>query len=200
VNMTEIAVLFAKVDSIYKSIPGCDVFDIERDALNYQGPYPIIAHPPCRGWGNLRKMSNHTDAEKALGPWAIKQVQKYGGVLEHPRGSTLWEHARLPLPKEGQDQYGGFTISIDQYWFGHRAQKATWLYICGCSPSDVPQMPIKLGPPSHVVTNRHGLRAGMPGYRKEITKPERSATPLVFAEWLIDLVKVINTNPTPSNP
>jgi hypothetical protein len=49
--MREVAVLFARADSIYKTLAGCDVWDEARDALKWPGGAPIIAHPPCRAWG-----------------------------------------------------------------------------------------------------------------------------------------------------
>ncbi len=181
-----VSVLFARRDSIYKSLV-LDVWDADRDARNYQGPNPVITHPPCRGWGCLRVMSKATPEEKALGPWAVEQVRHWGGVLEHPRGSTLWAAAGLPRPGAGPDSFGGFSLSVEQFWWGHRAHKATWLYVCGVALADVPQMPLKFGWAPNVVTNIHGLRAGMPGYRREITKREREATPEAFALWLISL-------------
>lgn len=44
--MVMVAVLFARSNSVYKSMPGCDVFDLERDARTYSGNSPVIAHPP----------------------------------------------------------------------------------------------------------------------------------------------------------
>lgn len=32
-----VAILFARADSVYKTLPGCDVYDIERDALTFPG-------------------------------------------------------------------------------------------------------------------------------------------------------------------
>lgn len=43
-----VAVLFARADSCYKKIPDCDVWDLNRDARNWPGGEPVIAHPPCR--------------------------------------------------------------------------------------------------------------------------------------------------------
>lgn len=181
-----IAALFVRTDSIYKEM-GLDCWDEERNATNYQGPNPVIAHPPCRGWGCLRKFSNATDEEKALGPWAVSIVRRFRGVLEHPRGSSLWVQCGLPRPEDDADMFGGFTVSLDQFVFGHRAQKATWLYVCGTKRRNIPPVPLKFAYPSHVVTNVRGLRAGMPGFRTEITQRERDATPLAFATWLVVL-------------
>jgi hypothetical protein len=186
--MDALVVLFVRDDSVYKAM-GLDCYDKARDAKTWPGGCPALCHPPCRGWGCLRKMSHATEDEKALGTWAADRVRQWGGVLEHPRGSTLWKAAKLPRPTDGRDSWGGFTLDVDQFWWGHRAQKRTWLYVCGCNPGDVPAMPIKLGKAPNVVTNIHGLRAGMPGYRREITKQERDATPPDLAAWLVAVAR-----------
>ncbi|WP_202122885.1 hypothetical protein, partial [Escherichia coli] len=76
-----IAVLFARVDSNYKAMPECDVFDIERDARTFAGGMPVVAHPPCRAWGRLRKFAKPRPDEKALALFAVAQVRAFGGVL-----------------------------------------------------------------------------------------------------------------------
>jgi len=43
--MTPVAVLFARSDSVYKTLAGCDVNDMERDARLYRGPYASVCHP-----------------------------------------------------------------------------------------------------------------------------------------------------------
>jgi hypothetical protein len=119
----------------------------------------------------------------------VGQVRQWGGVLEHPAASTLWPVAGLPNPGKGSDDYGGWTLAIDQDWFGHRAQKATRLYIVGCKPADIPNFPLKLEEPTHVVSPWRGLRAGMPGYRPQLRKAEREHTPPELARWLVDLAR-----------
>jgi len=57
---------FARPDSIYKSLPGCDVFDLARDARTYNGSYPVIAHPPCRAWGRLRSFAKPRPDEEGI--------------------------------------------------------------------------------------------------------------------------------------
>lgn len=189
-----VAVLFARADSVYKSLPGCDVYDIERDARTYAGSAPIVAHPPCRAWGILRALAKPRPDEKALAPWAVEQIRRNGGVLEHPKASTLWPHMGLPAIGE-RDEFGGWTLPIFQCWWGHRAEKATLLYIVGCEPADIPEIPIVLGEPTHVVT-RSGrrvdgsrIRRGEPGYRPEISKAEREHTPAELAAWLVELAR-----------
>ncbi len=104
--MMDVAVLFARHDSIYKSLPGCDVWDIERDARTWPGGTPIVAHPPCRSWGTFRHVAKPVDGERELALWAVDQIRRYGGVLEHPARSALWREK--PLPEPGQrDDWGG---------------------------------------------------------------------------------------------
>lgn len=192
--MKEVAVLFARADSCYKRLPGCDVWDFERDALAWPGGAPIVAHPPCRAWGQLRALANPRPGEKELAPWAVEQVRKWGGVLEHPRRSTLWRH--VPLPAPGQvDEYGGWTLPIYQIWWGHRAEKPTYLYIVGCRPGEVPVMPLYLGTATHVVgasgrrPDGTRLLKGHPDWRPECGKAERERTPPALAEWLVELAR-----------
>lgn len=192
-----VAVLFARRDSIYKTIPGCDVYDEDRDATTFSGGIPVVAHPPCRSWSKLRAFAKPRPGEKDLAPWAVEQVRRWGGVLEHPFSSALWPHCQLPAPGQ-RDSYGGWTLVIDQDWFGHKAEKRTKLYIVGVSPSDIPPLPIRLEEPTHVLAadKRAGpgrdsprLRKGDPGYRPEISKAEREHTPQALAEWLVELAR-----------
>ncbi|OAM89858.1 hypothetical protein OH491_17505 [Termitidicoccus mucosus] len=185
-----VAVLCVRDDSIYKSMPECDCYDAARDARSYRGSLPVVAHPPCRLWGNLYKFARaeNPDAERALGVWCAGRVQALGGVLEHPAGSKLWPAAGLPYPGE-RDEFGGWTLAMPQYWLGHLAEKATWFYIVGIGPRDLPPVDLVLGEPSHVVGNAHGKRRADPTYKPTITKSAREATPPRLARWLVDLAR-----------
>lgn len=177
-----VAVLFARRDSIYKAMPQCDVYDADRDARTFPGGLPVVAHPPCRAWGRLRHFARPRPDEKALATWAVGQVRTWGGVLEHPRASTLWQVAGLPAPGAGPDEHGGWTLGLNQHWFGHRAEKATLLYICGVSARGIPPLPFRIDEPTHVVSTTKGK---VP--KPEISKAEREHTPRAFAEWLCSL-------------
>jgi hypothetical protein len=80
-------------------------------------------------------------------------------------------------------------MSLSQFWFGHRAEKPTWLYIVGVDRWNTPELPLQIGQPPRVITNKKGLRSWMTGYRPECTKSEREHTPALFADWLVDLAK-----------
>lgn len=192
-----VAVLFARSDSVYKNLPGCDVYDIDRDARTYPGGSPVVAHPPCRAWGQLRFLANPRSDEKALAPWAVEQVRRFGGVLEHPATSTLWPEIGLPAP--GQfDDFGGWTFPIHQSTFGHRAKKPTFLYIVGLRPGELPDFPFLLGEATHICgtsgrrLDGSRLHKGDLGWRPEITKAEREHTPAALAFWLVEIAERIS--------
>lgn len=194
-----VAVLFARADSVYKTLPGCDVFDIDRDARTFAGSDPVVAHPPCRAWGRFKAMAKPRHDEKDLAHFAVRNVRANGGVLEHPAHSSLWPAAGLPLPG-ARDEFGGFTLPIDQNWFGHRAVKSTWLYVCGIEPSQLPAFPIIIGGASHVIAQMRSrkdgtrLKKGESGWRPEVSKAEREHTPLALALWLVALAKLCRKN------
>lgn len=181
--VSTVAVLFARADSNYKTIPGCDVWDADRDARRWPGGAPVVAHPPCRAWGKLRQFAKPRPDEKELALFAVEKVRTFGGVLEHPAGSTLWTAAGLPRPQEFLDNWGGWTLEAEQFHWGHRAAKKTWFYIVGKGPNDLPPMPNREGRPTHCIApTRHG------GVRlPTVTKPEREHTPVALALWLVDV-------------
>lgn len=185
-SMKTVAVLFARADSNYKELEACDVYDAERDARTYDGPYPVVAHPPCRGWGSFAWRANVRPDERNLARLAVGLVRAFGGVLEHPITSSLWKDQRLPAPGK-RDQYGGFTLPIDQHCWGHRARKQTLLYVVGIEPSAIPEMPISFGEPEFVIGDVG--RAGEGTKRREIPKAEREHTPPELAKWLVALAE-----------
>ncbi len=183
-----VAVLFAREDSIYKSMPGLDVYDIKRDARTYDGSEAVIAHPPCRAWGKLRSFAKPREGEKELALFAVDVIRKNGGVLEHPESSSLWGVAGLPKPCADRieiDQFGGWTFPISQNWFGHKARKNTWLYIVGVLPMSIPDFPLFLGEAEYLVT--YGPRCKP--WKKAISLADREHTPPEFAKWLVELSK-----------
>lgn len=175
------AVLFARQDSAYKEQQCFDVYDIERDARTFCKRLPVLAHPPCRAWGMLSHMAKPREDEKQLAFFALAQVRLNGGVLEHPSGSRLWQEAGLPNEGLFVDEFGGFTIEIDQYDFGHVANKPTKLYICGIDKSELPQLPKrKYDRAAKSIT-------GQVPNTKRATQYEREYTPPMLIEWLKEI-------------
>src|SRR5208282_6074880 len=119
-----ISVLFAARNSIYKTIPGLDVWDEDRDALKWPGGNPGIFHPPCRLFSQIAYLAKSApQEEKQLGYWSVDAVRKNGGVLEQPANSSLWRECEIAMP--GSSDGDGFSISVPQFWFGHKARKNT---------------------------------------------------------------------------
>ncbi len=93
--LLKVAVLFARRDSIYKTMDQCDVWDIDRDARLWPGGASIVAHPPCRAWGQLSHFAKPRHDEKALSVWAMDQVRRWGGGCRAPaRLSSMGCHGR----------------------------------------------------------------------------------------------------------
>lgn len=174
-----ISVLYTRPNSIYKKLVD-DCYDINRDARSFKGGNAIIAHPPCRGWGNYSHLAKTRPDEHALAIHSVIMIRLYGGVLEHPVRSKLWKIMQLPKPGQ-TDQYGGWSLNIDQYWFGHRAQKNSMLYIVGCEPKEIPPLPLRLNQ-----NNKISI--------ENMCKAERERTPIQLALWLIKLANICNNN------
>jgi len=179
----KISILFARTDSVYKKIPGCDVWDIERDARHWPGGNQIVAHPPCRAWGRLCHFAKPRPDEKDLARFAVRMVREFGGVLEHPAGSTLWDDQGLVKPGL-VDEYGGWTLDAPQRWWGHKAEKKSWFYIVGCSRKRLPIIPFTLSYPTHVIQTRKRKN-----HLPHVSKSDRERTPPMLAEWLVSVAR-----------
>lgn len=159
-----IAALYIDPRGPYPALAGVDCWDEMRDAKRYAGPWPVIAHPPCGPWGRLRHLSRHDDPTCALR--AVKQVRQYGGILEHPWSSKLWEACALPKPSEPADAWGGRTIEITQVEWGHVARKRTWLYLVRVPEDAIEAPPFPGREPTHWMSGFRiaGANAGASNY------------------------------------
>lgn len=187
-----VAALYIDPRGPYPRMTGVECWDETRDARLYAGPHPAVLHPPCGPWGSLRNLGPvKTGAD--CGPIAVAQVRRWGGVMEHPRGSTLWSHQGLPRPGELPDEFGGWSLVVEQVSWGHQARKPTWLYFVGVDPVLVRDTMRTGGEPTHVV-GRPGRaaieRAGITwpcASLKATSSQINRRTPPAFAEWLIML-------------
>lgn len=158
-------------------------YDETRDARTYSGPWPVVAHPPCGPWGNFKHMCTKQNPYLAI--LAVDQVRRWGGVLEHPKGSTLFG-SFAPKPGDAPDRWGGRTYDVQQVSWGHCCVKPTRLYIVGVPPIIVCAGIRTGGKPTHRMTNGpRGVSAR--GDLLRASSTQRSRTPPAFAEWLIDL-------------
>ncbi len=211
-----IAALFVETGGSYYGLDGVDPWDQERDARKYDGPWPVIAHPPCQRWGKLWAGQplwiKRTGERKIKGDdngcfdAALLLVRKYGGVLEHPWGSHAWAHFGLAMPpREGgwinadgllpSDVKGGWTCCVEQGRYGHYARKPTLLYAVG---TDLPELDWGISAPTFPpeAIAKHGLayckRAGELAFKgggKD--NSHRIGTPPEFRNLLLSMAQSV---------
>ena len=156
----------------------------ERDARRYCGPDPVVAHPACGPWGRLAHLCTKQDPDDALA--AVAQVRRFGGVLEHPAGSRLWDECELPSPFltcPGIPLWE-WSLAVDQCDWGHPARKRTWLLFVGIPGYRVARLgrpPVGSGVPTHVIDTNSKHKNQGTGH----------LTPPRFAEWLIACARLV---------
>lgn len=189
-----IAALFVDPAGTYAGLPDVEVWCEARDARLYQGPWPVVAHPPCARWSRL---AGFTEARFGLKRGedggcfeaALNAVRTYGGVLEHPAYSAAWARYGLPRPL----WHGGWTLGLDggascyveQGRYGLPVKKATWLYAHGV---DLPELrwghtPDGEGDPEN--QNEHG---GIDAWR-DAARDLTAATPPEFRDVLLAMAR-----------
>ena len=189
-----IAALYIDETGPYAGRPGVDAWTIDRDARLYDGPHPVVAHPPCTGYGQLRASVAPDPERDSCAPRAVEQVRRWGGVLEHPRGSQLWPLLGLPRPGEPPDEHGGYTLACRQCDWGHACTKPTWIYVVGV-PREIVAAEIAArggtGTPTHVIGGGGtGWRGRVGGPRLRASgKRINTITPEPFASWLLSIAQ-----------
>jgi hypothetical protein len=200
-----IAALYVETDGCYFGQPGVDPWDQPRDARQYAGPHPVVAHPPCQRWGRFWGGNPTQQPRLKLGDdggcfaAALAAVRKFGGVLEHPEASHAWAHHGLNKPpKSGgwirADFVGGWTCCVEQGHYGHLSRKATWLY---AHSVDLPEF--IWGPASgkvrvagagfHTVEERAAAKAAGTHKREQLPMALRNATPIEFRDVLLGIAR-----------
>ncbi len=199
-----IAGLFVQPDGAYSGLPDVDPWDEERDARDYAGPWPVVAHPPCKRWGRFWHGSTRKPhqfklgADKGCFAAALTAVRNWGGVLEHPEGSRAWPYFGLRTPPaEGgwvpADDFGGWTCHVEQGHYGHFARKKSWLYACCVKlpeliwgPGEQRLHPVALAKHGYEKARRIGVMAMVGGKDKERI---RDATPPEFRDVLLSIAR-----------
>jgi len=154
----------------------------------------VVAHPPCQLWGALAAVNysrwggehNRPGNDGGCFAAALEAVNKFGGVLEHPAKSKAFAAHGLPAPAGIGWQaslLGGWVCEVWQSAYGHRANKATWLYYNGSKP------PFGLRWDRPIGTHQIGFhdQRGKAKNKPTLNKREANATPLAFRDELLRL-------------
>ncbi len=192
-----VAALYVEKDGVYAGLPNVDVWDEERDARLYEGPWPVVAHPPCPRWSVLSYLNRALHGyeigdDGGCFEAALNAVRTCGGVLEHPAGSLAWP--RFDLPKPSRNGWArslfdsGYATEVDQAAYGHRARKRTWLYYVGPEP---PALDWTSPPVTAKVSsfNHHPKGAFVPNEAIRVRPREASATPPAFRDALLSMAR-----------
>jgi hypothetical protein len=199
-----IAALFVETDGTYFNLKGVDPWDIDRDARNYAGPHPVVAHPPCQLWVNFAALNykryggehNKPGNDGGCFESALASVRRWGGILEHPAGSNAWREFNLRAPEKWtaeQDCNVGWTLHrqegaglyswVCEVWqsaYGHPARKRTWLYYVGRA------RPLDLDWSRNPGTHQVGW---FDRIKPTLSKREASATPPAFRDALLNIAR-----------
>lgn len=198
IEAMDVAALYIDPHGPYVQMSGVDCWDESRDARNYEGPWPVVAHPPCQLWGpfapiNFKRWGGaHNQPGNDGGKFAhaLRCVREYGGVLEHPAFSRAWHEFDLAAPAGGK----GWIRCLSNEWvceiwqsaYGHRARKRTWLLYSGAQePSGSADWRRMAGTHQCGYSDQRGKSRNRP----TVGKREASETPLAFAEYLIRLAR-----------
>lgn len=185
-----VAALFVEAGGCYYGLDGVDPWDIRRDARLYDGPHPVVAHPPCQLWTNFAALNfkryggehNRPGNDSGCFGAALSHVRKYGGVLEHPAGSRAWSAFFLAKPSGTGWAHVGAGEYVCEVWqsaYGHRARKRTWLFYCGRRPRELRW---ERRPGTHQV-------GWFDRAKPTLSKAEAIATPAEFRDELLVLAR-----------
>jgi hypothetical protein len=143
-----IAALFVETGGCYFGLPDVDPWDEARDARLYDGPHPVVAHPPCQRWGRYWRGSPYAVArglndfkkgdDGGCFEFTLETLLRVGGVAEHPADSAAWDAFGLNKPPRCggwvmANWEGLWTCYVEQGHYGHFSRKPTWLLAAYCA-------------------------------------------------------------------
>lgn len=199
-----IAALYVETDGCYYGLPDVDPWDITRDARQYAGPWPVVAHPPCQRWGRFWHGSTRKPHQFKLGDdggcfaAALASVRRWGGVLEHPADSHAWKHYGLTPPERHKGWQRThrehlWTCYVEQGHYGHMSRKPTWLL---AAHVELPELdwskgaqrlhPVALERYGYEKARRIGMTAMVGGKNKTRI---RNASPVEFRDVLLSIAR-----------
>lgn len=191
-----VAALFVQPDGCYSVCSDIDAWPEHRDARLYDGKLPVVAHPPCQLWGNMAAVNyarwggehNKPGNDGGCFASALSSVRRCGGVLEHPAKTRAFAAHGIPKPygigwnRIAENEY---VCEVWQSAYGHRANKATWLYYCGKNPPHELRWDRPKGTHQVGFQDQRGKARNKP----TLSKKEANATPIAFRDELIKLAQ-----------
>lgn len=192
-----IAALYVESNGCYFGLKGVDPWDRERDARLYDGPWPVVAHPPCSRWCRLAglveaRWGHKRGDDGGCFAAALQAVRRWGGVLEHPAYSDAW--AAFGLPRPGRHGgwvgglCGGWACHVEQSRYGHPAKKATWLYAWGTATPSL-RWGSTLDQQSTALVSWCGNHTKAGERRPRVGKETAARTPIEFRDLLIAIAR-----------
>ena len=196
-----IAALYVQTNGCYFGLEGVDPWDEKRDARKYEGPWPVVAHPPCSRWcllaGLVEARWGHKKGDDGgCFAAALSSVRKFGGVLEHPAYSAAFAAFDIPPPQRhggwSRDIYGGWLCHVEQGRYGHPAKKATWIYAVH---SELPELKWGSDPDakSKALVSWCGNHVKSGEIRPRVGKHVASRTPPEFRDILIAMARSVKS-------
>ena len=200
-----IAALYVDPIGIYSGRPDVDCWDEERDARKYKGPHAVIAHPPCQLWGayafvNFKRWGgdhNRPGNDGGCFLAALRAVERFGGVLEHPFQSRAWAFYGVTKPWQAgwcqlhteEYEIRKWVCEVWQSAYGYKANKRTVLLYSG------EREPFDLNWSHPIGTHQCGFhdQRGKAKNKPTISGRAASATPSLFAEKLLELANWAST-------
>lgn len=197
-----VAALFVEKNGAYSGLDGIELWDEDRDARLYDGPHPVVAHPPCARWSRLAGFVEARHGYKVGDDGgcfeaALNAVRTWGGVLEHPAYSKAWDHFEIPKPRAHEgwtlDVFGGASCYVEQRRYGMVTKKPTWLYAFGVM---LPELRWGFEPDSanrfnSTVRLPDGRRSGIAGFRDRDGNGQTIHTPTEFRDVLVDMARSV---------
>ena len=206
----DVAALFVEANGVYADLPGVDPWDAARDARLYDGPHPVVCHPPCGRWSMLAPLVRSRygypiGSDGGCFASALASLKRWGGVLEHPALSKAWKAFGLlpPLPGGGwtsaepwKGRRAAWTCEVAQRNYGHRARKRTWLLSAGVPLDRLPVLEWGDGERPEVVIGTGAQWINEQWQRgqrtvEHMSHRERKLTPPAFKDVLLAIARSV---------
>lgn len=192
-----IAALYVRRGGVYYGLDGVDPWDESRNALGYDGPHPVVAHPPCSRWCRLAglveaRWGHKRGDDGGTFAHALRCVRQFGGVLEHPAYSDAWAAFDLPRPVRSggwtRGLCGGWSAHVEQGRYGHAAKKATWLYAYGV---ELPKLRWGSTPAGAALAlvSKCANRVRADESRPRLIESKAARTPIEFRDVLLEMAR-----------